>query len=194
MGVGCSSPRRRRTPGHSYPASRLRPGGHLALLGHEVGPRAREPLPATATGARPDARAAPGPVAPLGLRLGASVGHCTDPRRPEACPGKARASGGPTSYPFSRDGPQEPPSGPASGARGQAGLRAPPSPPPGPTRDRQAPAPAPQGGAPPPGGPCQARAPHRAPPAAALSRLPRRGRGSRALPAYPALTRLTCRP
>lgn len=64
MGVGCSSPRRRRTPGHSYPASRLRPGGHLALLGHEVGPRAREPLPATATGARPDARAAPGPVAP----------------------------------------------------------------------------------------------------------------------------------
>lgn len=64
VGVGCSSPRRRRTPGHSYPASRLRPGGHLALLGHEVGPRAREPLPATATGARPDARAAPGPVAP----------------------------------------------------------------------------------------------------------------------------------
>lgn len=106
--AGCTTLRGPRTPKARLPCLPPRAWRSLAPHGHEVGPRARDPPPrAAATGARQDTRAAPGPVGSGdGVRAQGWV-NSTDPRLPEAPPGKARASGGPKrrrprSRPFSR--------------------------------------------------------------------------------------------
>lgn len=71
-------------------------GGHSRLTATRwARGRAIPPPRAAATGARRDTRAAPGPVGSGEAVRAQGWVNSTDPRLPEAPPGKARASGGP---------------------------------------------------------------------------------------------------